>query len=105
MDASSPWVPTLSGKVLPALSRIEELVENEQKPSPDKDEDWSKSNIKKILAGNPDAIEPMWECVVGLWRLRRTKPSEDDEEDDDLWRQHVSAWLVRRDKLIATPIC
>jgi len=93
MDLSVPWVPTTNGNVLRPLARYDEVVDSACAPVPRQDRPWVKTTYSDIFSKHPQAGEALWESVLALWRLKVVVPEEADV-DDDLWAEHVLAWLV-----------
>jgi hypothetical protein len=53
---------------------------------------WSEEMVEMELDQSPEGAEALWECVVALWRLNMA--GDEGEGEDEVWQQHVSAWLV-----------
>ena len=70
-------------------------MESGARPSPRRDAAWTPSKLEVALASVPEAKESFLECVLALWQLRESAPDEEDDGQDDAWRLHVLAWLVR----------
>ena len=94
MNLSSPWTPTLNGIILPSLGRYQVVVDEDAKPYSRTAPGWDEKSIKTLIANIPQAGDALWETVLALWRLKLVEPSEDEMEEDELWRNWVMAWLV-----------
>ena len=94
MDFSAPWIPSANGNALPMFERLRQVLENDAKPSPRTDKAWLPSSLSGTIAKAPEAKGAILDCVLSLWRLKEAAPSEGEEEEDEVWRDHVSAWLV-----------
>jgi hypothetical protein len=95
MQYSTPWVPTLNGKTLPSLKRLETILREQAVPRSKTDPSWVKTNLDDVIRKTPKAENAIWDCVMGVWRLKELAPDKEDDGEDELWSQHVSAWLVR----------
>ena len=94
MDLETPWTPTLDGATLEVFERLQLVLDEERRPSSKLEPRWVQASIKNLVANIPEAQKPLWDCVLSLWQLKESAPSEDGHDDDDRWREHVSAWLV-----------
>ena len=94
MNLSTPWTPTVNGNALPMFKRLKVVVDSGASPSPRRDKAWLPSSVEGSFTDFPDAKEPILDCVLSLWRLGEASPDENDDGQDDMWRKHVSAWLV-----------
>jgi len=74
---------------------LEVILEDGLVPSSRKEPTWTKKAIASLAVNTPEAHEPLQEAVLALWRLKETAPSEDENEEDEVWARHVSTWLVR----------
>ena len=59
-----------------------------------KEPEWCKRVIAGLAANTPEAQELLQEAILALWHLKEVAPSEEESEEDEVWVQHVSAWLV-----------
>jgi hypothetical protein len=93
MDFSTPWVPALKGRVLPACSVVADLVDNRINPNPSvpKEAAWSVAKIREEVGGFPNLKEAFFECATAIWRLQKTLSQG---EGDPIWEDHLEAWLV-----------
>ena len=90
----TPWDPALNGKDLQPCLLIQDLVEGRCVPNPHLEEDapWSLVGLRGQVEKVPEVKEALVECVVALWRLMST---QEQGVEDDNWRDHLVAWLVR----------
>ena len=88
------WQPQLRGNLLRPCPLLQPLVENDERPSVRNESDraWLPGSYSSLLAGAPYAADGITESVRAVWRLRCT---EEGSEKDDLWADHLEAWLVR----------
>lgn len=100
--ASSPWVPLLDDKALPPCDLIEDLILEGFLPTSRNTQHrpWSLLTLNKSLDRYRSLREPVWECVVALFRLHSV---EKEGLGNKTWRQHVSAWLVSPGRLCSFP--
>ena len=96
MKIVSPWVPAFNGKLIPPLKRLVPILANDESPTSKHSPLWTRSLVRKRAGSDPEAEEPLWETVLALWRLSQVECCDTDDGEDDLWTQHVRAWLVRR---------
>lgn len=86
------WKPVLDGNLLPPCPIYDALVMKGLFPNAEVDPEWSKAQIfpslKKLV---PERADEIWESILALWRLRE---EEENEERDETWSLHLSAWLV-----------
>jgi len=94
MDLSLPWTPSLNNIVLPSCGRYQSFVSEGAKPNSRSNPGWDEGSIKNIVANVPQAAGVVCETVLALWRLQMVEPEEDETDEDELWRQHATAWLV-----------
>lgn len=92
-DLSVPWQPINNGSVLHPGSWFTEAVTAGAKPTLRDDPSWTYGTLEKTLEETPEALEPLWDCVLSLWRLRLSE-SKDLGDGTLLWVQMVVAWLV-----------
>jgi hypothetical protein len=94
---TTPWVPSLRGVELPICDFTIAMIEQGDRPSSRKETDaaWTMRGCEaSIQAGNPLANYALYESVVELWRLREALT---DGRADEVYQDHLEAWLVRRD--------
>jgi hypothetical protein len=94
MDTALPWVPAIDGNNLPILKRIADSVEIEEEPHARNDAPWAKKAVRESVAKSPHSLDVVWDCVVGIWRLKSKPSGLGEDGEDDLWAQHTIAWLV-----------
>ena len=94
MDLTTPWTPYFNGNALPPFNRLNVVLEEDLKPSSRHYPTWVKSSLTDIFTKAPQAEEALWDCVLSLWRLKITEPTDEESNGDILWAQHVSTWLV-----------
>ena len=95
LNLSLPWIPSVNGNALPMFARLRSIVDSGARPSPRRDAAWTPARLEDALASVPEAKSSILECVLTMWQLRESAPDEEDDGQDDAWRSHVSAWLVR----------
>jgi hypothetical protein len=93
MDNSTPWIPTLKGQVL----QIQTIIQEQAVSRLTNDPSWVKVTLGGAIARVPKAEVALWDCILGIWRLKETAPEAEDDGEDNLWRDHVLAWLVHSD--------
>jgi hypothetical protein len=55
---------------------------------------WYHAGLRELeLQETPGARDALWECATTLWRLSLCSSVQ---RSDDIWKTHVSAWLVSR---------
>ena len=93
--ASPAWVPVIGGKVLPPCELVRHLITDRVVPTSGDllQRSWSRSALVESLAPYGELEDSVWECVVALWRLGCVEVAG---SGDEVWRKHVSAWLVSR---------
>lgn len=47
-----------------------------------------------VFSKFPHTAEALWELVLALWRLKVSELDGEESEEDVLWEEYVSAWLV-----------
>ena len=96
-SAVAIFVPSFGGKTLAPFTALTRVIENQTGPSLRDHRKWTLENVKSVVGQVPGAVEPMWESVRALFRLRECEPSAVEEEDKlwmGEWEEHVCAWLV-----------
>ena len=93
-NVTTPWVPSIHGHALPTLQRLLPVLENSDTPSVKRDPQWLRSTVRKCAGTNPNAEAPLWETVLGLWRLSQVETCNDHDVENSLWAEYVRAWLV-----------
>jgi len=96
MNIVNPWIPTIDDNVVPPLRRLAPVIENEELPTMKHSPRWVRVAVRAGAGSNPNAERPLWETVLGLWRLSQVESCEEDDGEDAIWAEHVKAWLVRR---------
>lgn len=81
----------LDGKVLSPCALYNRMVKAGDLPNSMQDPTWIRRALDPFVANVPEGADALWECVLALWRL---KLMEEAGSDDEVWRLHVSAWLV-----------
>ena len=94
MSFIASWTPIVNGKALPTFSHFTDILEDGLVPSSRKEPEWCKRAIADLVANTPEAQEPPQEAILALWRLKEVTPSEEESKEDEVWVQHMSAWLV-----------
>ena len=74
--------------------RLANILEDGLIPSLKRELEWCKKAIAGLAANTPEAQEPFQEAILALWYLKEATPSEEESEEDEIWVQHVSVWLV-----------
>jgi len=95
MKLRTPWVPEYKGNVLQPLNRLAPVFENNEVPTAKHYPTWVRSAVREGASSNLKAENTLWESVLGLWRLGQVESSEEDDGEDELWTEHIRAWLVR----------
>jgi len=89
IDLATPWVAALNGNNLAPYARLEALAAAKDAPNGSTHPSWSWATNSPVLKSVPAGKEALWESVVALYRLQKL-----EEDDSDLWRDYVCAWLV-----------
>ena len=55
---------------------------------------WTYSFLEREHSWIPGLIQPMWTCFLMLWRLKELAPEGDDNEDKEVWKAYMLAWIV-----------
>ena len=94
MDFSTPWSPALSGVPLGPCELIQGLIKNRDTPSSRRPDEvpWTPGAIESELAAAGEGRGAIEESVLTLWRL---KSEEGQGRNDEDWKSHLLAWLVR----------
>ena len=91
MSFERRWNPTLAGRALPICKIFESAVAKGLSPE---EPEWTEEAVVGAFPGISQVQrEELWESVFALWHLRQ---EEVKGVEDSIWRQHVSAWLVRK---------
>jgi len=95
MDCSTPWIVKANGKKLGPYDLVSKFIcEDEGGGEPQGSEPaWLKSAVGAWWEKCPWLEDAGWECVIAIWRLKSVENQAD--HDDDTWRLHLQAWLVR----------
>ena len=83
-----PWLPSVDD--IPTA--YDSLIKEGRAPVPETDPDWTCSKLEVFVPNLPEAVEPLWETVLGLWRLRTV---EKEDSVKSTWEKLVSQWMVR----------
>jgi hypothetical protein len=93
MDYAGDWTPTKGPNGIAPFAELDQLGEDCLFP-PEKDE-WSKPEIRQLIAGSPDCVNLVWQSVLAVWRLKTLEGRlEEEKELRGPWADHLSAWLV-----------
>ena len=93
---STPWVPFLGNRELPDTPITLDLIVDQVRPTSRRPEDvaWTNKGCESELQGASSSARPaLEETIVALWRMRGTL---EDGRGDELYLDHLEAWLVRR---------
>ncbi|KAF9779351.1 hypothetical protein BJ322DRAFT_1113707 [Thelephora terrestris] len=94
MDYAGDWTPSKGPNGIAPFAELDQLGEDCLFP-PEKDE-WSKPEIRQLIAGSPDCVNLVWQSVLAVWRLKTLEGRlEEEKELRGPWADHLSAWLSR----------
>jgi hypothetical protein len=83
-----PWSPSVDE----VPTAYDSLIKEGRAPVPETDPDWTRSKLEAFVPNLPEAVEPLWEMLLGLWRLRTV---EKEDSATSTWERLVSQWMVR----------
>ena len=89
---STPWTPTLEGRVCTPYAPYDDLVDEGAAPNGVEDSSWTMKTLRSKLDAKRDGKAALWEGILALWRL---KLCGTDGMEHENWRNLVLAWLVR----------
>ena len=95
MNFATPWRPSLFGNLLAKCTLVQDLEEYDVVPNSRRETEakWSISSIKREFEGaKEEAKVALQESVIAIWRLREMQA---DGIRDQVWKDHMVAWMVR----------
>jgi hypothetical protein len=95
VDVTVPWHPHLRRRWLKSHPEVDIPAVQIAEPSVFLDPEWSKAALEAVLKKTPQAVVPLWDCVLSIWRLKKTGPDERPVTEELIWRDLVIAWTVR----------
>ncbi|KAF9789919.1 hypothetical protein BJ322DRAFT_1018485 [Thelephora terrestris] len=98
MDYAGDWTPSKGPNGIAPFAELDQLGEDCLFP-PEKDE-WSKPEIRQLIAGSPDCVNLVWQSVLAVWRLKTLEGRlEEEKELRGPWADHLSAWAFHIEPL------